>query len=556
MANSPDEPSHTGGGHPPAGSPTNQQEMEAVEIDKEGEAWADIKKTSLEQENSDGVDEAEKAERPGPPAHAGFWHHSMVNIRLHVLKLWTRTGKLLDAWIQARCYPWNCLDELTGTCEIVLILFIAVMLVLSLFEGVFNNIPANYKALIVYVVDFDGQVAPYLGGTPVIGPQIVRATETIVRTQKEHLGYVTMPPSMFNNDPMAVREAVYDFKAHAAIIINANATALLRQAVEQGNSSYDPNGAAQIIYVTARDQNTIPTYVVPPLTGLQKNLVASIGSSWARSVLQNSTLSPQNLANVPQAISPAIGFTTIDLRPYGPPGMTPWVSIGLIYLIIIAFFSFSFFLPIHLKYIQPKGHPPLHFYQLIIWRWCAAVAAYFLLSLCYSFVPLAFQIPFNNPPASHTEPAINPNAYGKGTFVVYWMLNFIGMTALGLACENVAMLAGQPWTAIWLIFWVITNVSTGFYSMDLSPGFYAWGYAWPLHNIVEASHQILFDLHSRIGLNFAVLLVWAVINSVLFPGACYIMRWKGERERRLKEEKEKEWLQAMSRQRTNLGLPK
>lgn len=34
------------------------------------------------------------------------------------------------------------------------------------------------------------------------------------------------------------------------------------------------------------------------------------------------------------------------------------------------------------------------------------------------------------------------------------------------------------------------------------------------------------------------------------------MRWKDEREHRLKELTEKEWLTAMSRQRTNLGIPK
>lgn len=290
-----------------------------------------------------------------------------------------------------------------------------------------------------------------------------------------------MPPSHFNNDPIAVRQAVYDFTAWAAIIINANATALLRQAVEQGNSSYDPNGAAQVIYVTARDQTTIPSYVVPRLVGFEAAMVAKIGSLWARSVVSNTTLSPENLAKAPQAISPAIGFTTYDLRPFGPAGATPWVSIALIYLIIIAFFSFSFFLPIHFKYLSPRGNPPLHFHQLIIWRWFATVAAYFLLSLAYSLVPLAFQIPLSNAPASPTEPALNTNAYGKGTFVVFWMLNFVGMAALGLACENVAMAVGQPWTAIWLIFWVITNVSTGFYSLDLSPGWYKWGYAWPLH---------------------------------------------------------------------------
>ena len=35
---------------------------------------------------------------------------------------------------------------------------------------------------------------------------------------------------------------------------------------------------------------------------------------------------------------------------------------------------------------------------------------------------------------------------------------------------------------MWLVFWVVSNVATGFYNLDLSPAFYRWGYAWPLHN--------------------------------------------------------------------------
>lgn len=137
----------------------------------------------------------------------------------------------------------------------------------------------------------------------------------------------------------------------------------------------------------------------------------------------------------------------------------------------------------------------------------------------------------------------NPDAYGKGTFPVYWMLNFVGMAALGLACENVAMVVGQPWTGLWLIFvssnandfdlrtnqpsqWVITNVCTAFYDIDIEPAFFRWGYAWPLHNVVEASRQILFGLHSRLGLNLGILFAWVAVNSILFPFACFFMRYK------------------------------
>lgn len=30
----------------------------------------------------------------GMSGHVGFWHHELNNVRLHVLKLWARTGKM------------------------------------------------------------------------------------------------------------------------------------------------------------------------------------------------------------------------------------------------------------------------------------------------------------------------------------------------------------------------------------------------------------------------------------------------------------------------------
>lgn len=276
---------------------------------------------------------------------------------------------------------------------------------------------------------------------------------------------------------------------------------------------------------------------------------STVGQQWVRIAVQNAS-DPAILSNlqaVPQAVNPAIGFSEFNLRPFYPYTGIPAVSIGLIYLIIISFFSFSFYLPIHMQYINPKGHPPLKFYQLIIWRWCATMCAYIFLSLAYSFVSMAFQINFtrSNPVQSETQATEvsygNPIAYSHGTFPVYWMLNFFGMVALGLACENVAMVVGAPWMGLWLIFWVITNVSTSFYDIEIAPTFYRWGYAWPLHSgtwtqrsrenrpltivaVVEGSRQILFDLHSRIGLDFGILIAWGAVNTVFFPICCWFQR--------------------------------
>tara|TARA_R110002003_G_scaffold96_19_gene7570 strand:- start:11672 stop:12169 length:498 start_codon:yes stop_codon:yes gene_type:complete len=158
-----------------------------------------------------------------------------------------------------------------------------------------------------------------------------------------------------------------------------------------------------------------------------------------------------------------------------------------------------------------------------------------MLSLAYSFVSLAFQINFSNtnPVTSTTQVTEieygNPISYGHGTFIVYWMLNFFGMIALGLACENMAMVVGQPWMGCFLIFWVITNVATSFYDIQIAPGFYHWGYAWPLHSIVEGSRSILFGLHSRLALDFGILIAWGAVNTAFFPVCCWFQRWKKER---------------------------
>lgn len=148
-----------------------------------------------------------------------------------------------------------------------------------------------------------------------------------------HPGWEVRPPSMFNNDPIQVRQAVYDFKAWAAIIVNPNATAMLRQAVATGNTSYDPLGAGQIIYVEARDQTTIDTYIIPALYQFQLTIASMFGEMWGKMVFQNASTDPTiltNIQNAPQAVSPAIGWSTFNLRPFSPPVTTPAVTVGLI----------------------------------------------------------------------------------------------------------------------------------------------------------------------------------------------------------------------------------
>lgn len=358
------------------------------------------------------------------------------------------------------------------------ILCVFVLAVLSIYWGSQHHTEANLHAINVWVVDFDGQLDPYRTDNPIVGPAVTNTTTQMVKSGSLNLGFEIKSPADFNNDTWAVRQAVYDEHVYAAVIINPNATALLRNAVTTNNETYDPTTAIENIIVSARDENTYYIYVLPGLATLQNTVLATFAQQWIAELATTS----KNIAQIPpQAINPAIGFTTIDLRSFTPAVAVPAVTIGLIYLIIIAFFNFPFLMPIHAQFMKNGTHPPLKIAHWLIWRMLSNIAAYFFLSLFYSWVSLAFQIPFTNQPAPDTIPADNANAYGQASFVVFWMLNWVGMAALGFPCENMAMVLGFPWSSFFLIFWVITNVATAFYPIGLAPGFFRWGYAWPLH---------------------------------------------------------------------------
>jgi len=321
---------------------------------------------------------------------------------------------------------------------------------LSIYWGVFVHVEQNLKALRVYVVDFDGRTAPYdnTDFEPIVGPIIVQLAQQMVASPTPNLGFTPMSPSDFNNDPLLVRKAVYDWDAWAAIIINPNATAMLYSAVQNGNASYDPMGACQLVYQQARDDTNWSSYLFPHIQQLLTQATSMVGQQWANRILQQATSNQtlqENMVQAPQALSPAIGFSMYNLRPFYPYVAIPAQSIGLIYLIIVSFFSFSFYLPIHFKYLKPdEGHPTLKFYQLVLWRWCATISAYFMLSLAYSFISMAFgiqfygSIPHTGDPTQVT-PTIdgykNANAYGHGAFPVYWMLNFLSV-GFPIFCSN------------------------------------------------------------------------------------------------------------------------
>lgn len=292
---------------------------------------SDPDKEDKEQESDAGAQQdgenKDEEQQSGPPEAVGFWDPRLKHVRHEAFTKWTITTAFLMAFILS---------------------------VLSIYWGALFHVEQNLSSLVVYVVDFDGQVAPYNTGghQPVVGPIITDLARKMVASLTPNLGYGVMPPSAFQNDPIHVRQSIFNFDAWAAIIINPNATAMLYSAIQNGNTSYDPMGACQIVYIDSRDDTNWYDFINPLVSSFMTEATSMVGQQWTQMVMQNAstdTALVRNAARVPQALSPAIGFSQYNLRPFFPYQVIPSVSIGLIYLIIISFFSFAFYLPIHFK---------------------------------------------------------------------------------------------------------------------------------------------------------------------------------------------------------------
>lgn len=101
------------------------------------------------------------------------------------------------------------------------------------------------------------------------------------------------------------------------------------------------------------------------------------------------------------------------------------------------------------------------------------------------------------------------------------MVCFLTMWAVGMANEIAGLLLivyYPPLIGFWMLFWVIINISATFSPMALTPEFYRYGYAMPLHNSFEITKVILFNTwKGELGRNFGILIAWVVILTACLP---------------------------------------
>ncbi|KAJ8523129.1 hypothetical protein ONZ45_g404 [Pleurotus djamor] len=366
---------------------------------------------------------------------------------------------------------------------------LAIFGIFSIYWGSLWKVPA--RNLHGWIVDFDGDqlgqaVAQGLQNVP---PGVSKITWEI------------RGPSEFPNGLTDLSEAVSEEHCWAVVAINAGATANLNSAVSSVNASYDGAEAVTAFGDEARNENAFRLVVRPTIQASMDIIGRQFAHRFAGELAASSSNITALLTNAPQIVTEPLSYRLINLKPFDVPVATAAVFVGLIYLTILSFF------------IVMTGNAAremsgldrlLTYGSLIRLRIASVFIVYFFLSLFYSLLSMAFQLPFDR-------------KFGNSGFLVFWMLNWFGMLSLGLALESMITLLTVRFIPFFLLIWIIGNVSVSLFPIDLLPGIFRYGYGAPFYNISRAMRTIVFGTKNNVGLNFGVLIVWIAISCITLP---------------------------------------
>ena len=105
--------------------------------------------------------------------------------------------------------------------------------------------------------------------------------------------------------------------------MESDATTRLSLARESGDSTYNPNSAITVYYNQGRNEVATGNYVIPITTALLQSSCNSYATYTAQTYLAQiraggvvNDTAVELLVQAPMTLSPAIGWTMVNLRPY------------------------------------------------------------------------------------------------------------------------------------------------------------------------------------------------------------------------------------------------
>ncbi|KAK0438218.1 hypothetical protein EV421DRAFT_1714431 [Armillaria borealis] len=382
---------------------------------------------------------------------------------------------------------------IVGCLSIVILMFT----IFSIYWGALWKIP-DHK-LPGWVVDFDGNT---------IGSTVTNAllSDTAATSR---VSWKQMPASDFSG-PDEVGHWIVEQKAWVAVVIHANATSTLTSAASMIDSSYNGTQALTVYVVEARNENAYRSLLRPYLMTTMATISQGFAQTFAAQLATSSSSSIASiLQSAPQIITQPLSYAIDNLRPFDVPVASAITFVGLIYLLVLCYFIVLIgFAARMTSGVEMK----LTTKSLIKVRLVSTFALYFVISLFYSTVSRAFQVDFDR-------------KFGSAGFVIFWMVNFVGMLSVGLAQEAMITLLTPKYMPFFMITWIITNVAVCFMPIEVLPHIYRYGYAFPFYNVSGAVRTILFGTKNQLGLHFGVLIAWMVISLFTLP----LFQWNARR---------------------------
>ncbi|TFK64264.1 hypothetical protein BDN72DRAFT_872108 [Pluteus cervinus] len=366
---------------------------------------------------------------------------------------------------------------------------VAIFAIFSIYWGALWESPT--RPLQGWVIDFDGDQ---------IGTTITQGltSAAMVQAGGAHVAWTVLPSSDFPNGPSDVAEKVLNEKTWIAITINANSSSQLQASLANPEPSYDPTKVLSVYAVEARNENAFRLLTRPTAQQELGILTSQFALQLAGDVLNLPVNITDVLANSPQTLLQPVGYQIFNLRPFDHSLASAVTFVGLIYLLVL-----SFFLVMIGKSARDASglETLLTTRSLILVRLGTAFVGYFFLSLFYSLLSRAFQLPFDR-------------FFGDAGFVIFWMLNWIGMLSLGLALESMMTILTVRFIPFFMLLWIISNVSVCFLPIDILPGIFKYGYAFPFYNVSRAVRAIVFGTRNTLGMNFGILIAWVVLSCI------------------------------------------
>ena len=164
-------------------------------------------------------------------------------------------------------------------------------------------------------------------------------------------------------------------------------------------------------------------------------------------------------ANAPATLATPFSFFEEDLRPIKN---NQWASAAAFEAVLIYYLIMSFDVAVWSNAARTKTDwsKKLSFFSLLTWRIGLPLVTYLWISLMFSLLFIAFQIPMNGVTGSATG------------FIILWALHYCCLGAVGLTLESLMALIGPEMLPFTLILWIILNITSSFQPLEVMQQFY------------------------------------------------------------------------------------